>query len=107
MAQVDFTNARIAPYGTKNPTEYSYVNMSQGTLYDANGNSVCTNIGYTITKNVQKQLVIIFSGTFTTSGTQFFVQSTYNSNCPWKVSNISFNNGDTYVFSIKADLICQ
>lgn len=105
MAEVDFTNARIAPYGTSNSIKYGHLNINNGNLFDTSNNVIGTG-NYTIMKDTQKQLVVLYRGTFSASGTQFLVQAN-NSDAPWKVSNISFNNGDTYVFSIKADLICQ
>lgn len=116
MAQVDFTNARISPYTGNgiapssprvNPTRYSYVTLTSSTEFlDASGNRVSQPTKTTL-KNAQKQFVILYNGTFTASGTEFYIVYDNGGCAGWKVSNISFSSGDTYVFSIKADLICQ
>lgn len=112
MAQVDFTNARIAPAiitGFGNPTENTYLSINQQKLTNSSG-AYISNGSSTQLKNESKQLVYLYQGTFSASGTEFYV-ITYNNGSSrfsgWKVSNITFSSGDTYVFSIKADLICQ
>lgn len=108
MAEVDFTNARISPEQSgKNPTGAPLVNIDTGVLTNASGNLVASG-NHTVTKNTAQQFVILYSGTFDVSGTEFYLRSYGSSTaCAWKVSNITFSAGDTYVFSIKADLICQ
>ena len=112
MAQVDFSNARITP--TTNPwghsanptgTEYANLNVSNG-IYDASGNGLVSNFSMNILKNANRQFVFLWSGTFTASGTEFYIVSSSGYSA-WKVSNITFNAGDTYTFSISANLICQ
>lgn len=112
MAQVDFSNAKITP--VTNPSGYSanpvgraYANLqiSNG-IYDASENSLVTNHHFNILKDVSRQFIFLWTGTFTASGTEFYIFE--NRGCSaWKVYNITFNAGDTYSFSIRADLICQ
>ena len=117
MAQVDFTNARIEPYtGTLggrtnvNPTAHEKVMIyNDVSLTDSSGNAVSS--GYTVTTliNQQKQLMVLYNGTFSASGTEFYILGIPNSNqiCGWRVYNISFSSGDTYVFQINATLVCN
>lgn len=117
MAQVDFSNARIAPYtgsaiapswSRVNPTYFTYLTLTSSTdIIDANGSRI-SQATITTLKNAQKQFVILYSGTFSASGTEFYIAyAAGTAVAGWKISNISFSSGDTYVFSIKADLICQ
>ena len=111
MAQVDFSNARIEPVvspnvSTGNATANSYLNLNSTALVDATDNAIVTNYSSQLLKNEKKEFVYMYTGTFTTSGTVCYIR--YVSNVSWwKISNISFSAGDTYAFSIKADLICQ
>lgn len=112
MAEVDFSHARIEPstLTTANPTEKYFLSLNTNRLYAYGGTAYTTEIGIgTCTQlvNQQKQLVYQYQGTFNTSGTEFGVWVLGGTLAGWKVSNISFNNGDTYIFQIKADLICQ
>lgn len=112
MAEVDFTNARIEPFsglsGLPNPTSKSYLGLDTNNLYDVVNYTTEVGVGTrTRVKDAQKSFVNLYSGTFNTSGTQFGVWALGGTLTGWKVSNITFSAGDTYVFSIKADLICQ
>ena len=103
MAEVDFSHARIQPNTdyTGNPTRNSYVGVTvaEGYLYGDGGSIVARPIVTRIT-NQQKQFVYQFAGTFSLSGTKFYVGV-------WTVTNVSFSSGDTFIFQIQADLICQ
>lgn len=110
MAQVDFTNARITPIG-KNPTERAHVSlMGLDNFRDANGIAVTNNLNNSIITSTRKVLIVQFQGTFTTSGTEFYIWTT-NTGVPnsyhYRISNISFASGDSYNFKIRVDLICQ
>ena len=112
MAEVDFSHARIEPSTlvNANPTSKSELSLNTNNLYSYGSTSYTTEIGIgTCTRlvNQQKQLVYQYQGTFNTSGTSFGVWTLGGTIVGWKVSNISFNSGDTYVFQIQADLICQ
>ena len=119
MAEVDFSNARIEPCNVVitsstnvNPTKFTNVSLWNNPLYiysvsqghtTAIGNGTETRL-----TNQQKQLVYLYQGTFSASGTEFYIlNSDSSSHAGWKISNISFNSGDTFVFKIRADLICQ
>lgn len=116
MAEVDFSHARIEPLTAMgsfpnivNPVSlYGYLSLTYGSyLYDANENTVAS-MTHTVLINTSNQLVVLFQGTFSTSGTEFYIIGTsYPRACGWKVSNISFNSGDTYVFQINATLTCN
>ena len=107
MAMVDFSNARIEVNSTdtESPTKYANVNLAGGYLYDASGNVIGgSNISQLI--NQQKQLMYNYQGTFSASGTEFYVVGN-GYQARWKISNISFSSGDTYVFQINASLVCN
>lgn len=108
MAQVDFSNAvieictgvsrslpviRMANIGT-----YSYDRR----LWDSNLNRISSNESITTPVENRYQKSLLYSGTFTTSGTEFYLFDTDSRNYSWKVSNISFNAGDTYYFQVDA-----
>lgn len=107
MAEVDFSHARIQPW-YNNPTIKSNLCLNTAYLYDITAYTTEIGIGNcTQLVNQQKQLVYQYQGTFNTSGTEFGVWTLGGTIGGWKVSNISFSSGDTFIFQIKADLICQ
>ena len=111
MAEVDFTNARIEPSSLGNwvnPTNAADVSLNNYSYYllDSSGSSISSALSPTQLINQQKQLMFLYQGTFTASGTEFYIRPT-SSLSGWKVSNISFNSGDTFVFQINATLTCN
>ena len=110
MAEVDFSNARITPLNITNsinPTTGIDLSLSSG-VYSSSWANIVTGGSITRLINTGNQLVFLYRGTFTASGTELYVGAGYtNYNYGWKISNISFNSGDTYIFKIRADLICQ
>lgn len=118
MAEVDFSHAKIEPMAvgvwseypnTKNPTEGNNVTLTGSMVIFRNG-GVAYTISYTRTDlvNQQKKLVYQYQGTFPTSGSEFHLFNRISSDVyGWRIYNISFNSGDTFVFQIQADLICQ
>lgn len=115
MAEVDFSHAKIAPATsfngstTVNPTANSDVSLNPNGyyLYNSNGDSISSAMYPTKLINTAKQMVLQYSGTFTASGTEFYVRTVGSYMAAWRVYNISFSSGDTFIFQIKADLICQ
>lgn len=112
MAEVDFSNATIEidPSATQSPVTYANVNLDRADLYSTNGAQITTGATMSRLINEQKQLMYLYQGTFTADGTAFVVHGVYGANnwaARWKVSNISFNSGDTYVFQINATLTCN
>ena len=109
MAMVDFTNAKIEPATSmNNPTYTTDVGLNNSIL-SSSGSIITSGATRTRIVNEQKQLVYLYQGTFTASGTEFRIQmetgqGIYTS---WRVYNISFADGDTYLFQVKADLICN
>lgn len=106
MAQVDFSNAVIEPYGTQNITAYSNLDLNTTVLRDANDNTISNAFTPSQLINQQKQLMYLYQGTFSASGTEFYMYYT-NGQGKWKISNISFSSGDTFVFQINATLVCN
>ena len=112
MAEVDFTNARIAPATSYpggstayNPTYDAYVSLTKYNKFvNAGGGNITSSFNRTTVKDQQKQFVLMYNGTFSANGTEFYILGDAGA---WRVYNITFSSGDTFVFSIKADLICQ
>ena len=116
MAEVDFSNAKIEPMSLNdgnvwiNPTVNSYLTLnSLSSLYNVNGVSI-TDVFYPqIITNASKRLVILYSGTFSANGTEFYLPLRQSGNyfAGWRFFNITFSAGDTFMFKVRADLICQ
>lgn len=110
MAEVDFSHAKIEPSGFDanyvNPTARNDVSLSasSGWIYNSSAGTI-GNIYSTKLVNEAKQIVYQYQGTFSASGTEFYMGT--GDYTLWRVFNISFNTGDTYIFQVKADLICQ
>ena len=98
MAQVDFSNARIEPDSSGWVTS-SNVALFNSILYGLTEGKPQINTGYTynITYDSPSKRVILYTGTFTASGTGFYM----GINGYWKVTNISFSAGDTYSFEVE------
>lgn len=122
MAEVDFSNARIEPvafpgigqstfsnYTAVNPTEKQNVSIAMtAQLYNANSAVISRNGQISRLTNERKQLTYLYQGTFNASGTEFYIIDYGNYKMgAWRISNISFSAGDTYVFTINATLTCN
>lgn len=109
MAIVDFSNARIEPVGTKsifNTTSNVDLDISNWTLKDASGNTINTGQASRLIDQ-QNRLLFAYYGDFTASGTEFYIGQSISSGSivyAWKISNISFQSGDSYSFKINATL---
>ena len=113
MAEVDFSNARIEPatiYKSEtmvNATINSNLSLDNGFLRNVSGSSISTDVQRSVLVNEKKQLMYLFQGSFSASGTEFYVYKSDGGKAAWKISNISFSAGDTYVFQINATLVCN
>ena len=103
MAQVDFSTAVLEPAPGTKPMDYSsYMRIyySSGIWNAPNGAVIVANNGqYKLVEN-QNKVTVVYTGTFTASGTEFYIGYFSNGIKLWKVTNISFNSGDTYSFAI-------
>ena len=106
MAQVDFSNASLSLVGSAPPFSTSYVNLNTATLRDVNGNAITTNNSITFLENEQDSLLASYTGVFIASGTEFYIYTANNIGL-WKISNISFQNGDAYTFQMPVTLTCN
>lgn len=108
MAAVDFSNARLSvdTTRTKSPIYPPYLNLPSSPC-DINGNSISTAASATRIVDEQNKVSYKYNGTFTASGTEFYFGNYYPSEQRWRISNITFNSGDTYVFQINATLTCN
>lgn len=114
MAEVDFSNAKIEPvdiwqsqYVMYNPTANEYLGLASSyhtRLYDSNQQQISSTFTRTQLINQSKQFMYIYQGVFSASGTEFYI---LGDNVVWRVYNISFQSGDSYVFQINASLICN
>jgi len=110
MARCDFSNARLEAIGANPITNRSRLGLenSDQLFKIQNGSfvSITTNQSRTAVTVKSTILKYIFNGTFTESGNSFYfgIAGNYSvqTNGYWKMSNISFNAGDTYSFEIDA-----
>lgn len=107
MALVDFSNAIIEPDPTRSscPLYAMATNINLENLYffDSSGNQI-GNGECTVVVMDKYNLSLVYTGTFSASGTEFYM-GTLGSG--WKVSNISFSNGDKYDFQVNVTLTCN
>lgn len=110
MAIVDFSHATIEPVGTSSQTGQTFLSLKNQQFKDVNGTVINSGGSYTTMKEEQRLVMYQYNGTFIASGTEFYVGMITSSGIlksAWKVSNVSFSSGDTYVFQIRASLICN
>ena len=110
MAQVDFSNAVLDVFEgnesvkSMQPLNYDvYLRLGEWITNTGGGSSITSSHSTSILTNTPSKVSILHTGTFAESGTAFLIGQYWdNSNwrAPWKVSNISFSNGDTYSFVI-------
>jgi len=104
MAQIDFSNARIEPYGTNTPSANQYASLQISSFYDASGvQKINENDSQTQVTTTKNRVVFRYRGRIQSgfSGTVFLIGSY------WKVSNISYSAGDTYDFTVGCDITCN
>lgn len=104
MAQIDFSNAVLDVNGNSTPlTEDDYMSFNNTAyLWNSQGQYITSNQTKTIINNTPAKVSILYTGSFTTSGTEFYIGN--GGGNPWKVSNISFSSGDTYSFVIDIEV---
>lgn len=97
MADVDFSNAVLDVVSENMLTYGNYLGFDVNSyLMDSSGNYITNGASRTIISNTPSKVSILFTGAFGASGNTFYMRGTSQ----WKVSNISFSNGDTYAFVI-------
>ena len=100
---VDFSNAVIT-VGTANPTAVSYLGTNASSyLYDSTGTSRIGS-GTKTNRSYDEGTITYYNGTFSSSGTSFYICGDSSSTCYWLVSGVSFESGDVYGFSISVVL---
>lgn len=104
MAQVDFTNAHIQPYGNNPIYEQGDAGLANVTnFYNSSGTAIAT-VSKSVITDDPKKLVFNLSGTFSASGTEFYI-GTSGSDFVYRVFNIHFSNGDTFIFRFNANIV--
>lgn len=104
MAQVDFSNAHIAPYD-KNPIGTYNTGFATVTSFrDSGGNTITNTVSLTTLKNESAEAIYRFTGSFSASGTEFYFGYASSYIC-WRVTNVTFSSGDTFDFSVKLNII--
>lgn len=111
MAVVDFSNAvlDVRANNVYNPmTQGNYMRFNESSaLYDATTTQITTNTSNRVIRDTPTKTTILYMGTFTTSGTEFYMgdgRYNYPEYRMWKVSNISFSANDTYAFVIDIEV---
>ena len=107
MARIDMSNAHIEVW--VNPLMTVNLSLDQnGDFRSLDSTPVQVSSGSVaeLTKTKDK-LLLRYYGTFTASGTGFGIYSTTAYNNHWKITNVSFQSGDTYDFTIGANLTCN
>ena len=107
MALVDFSSAVItpAPTDTVIPATYRWVNLQATNLLDSSGNTIGT-VSCSGTDVSSKERKFSYTGSFSASGTEFYIAGRDRAGA-WKISNVSFQNGDICIFDITAKIICN
>ena len=99
MADVDFSHAVLDVNGSNKPMSTGdYLQLYNGQYFHVGGGVVVNyyNSSMSIITNTPTKVSILYAGSFDISGTGFTIgNSDY-----WKVSNISYSEGDTYSFII-------
>ena len=110
MARVDFSNAVIEFLEKdifSSSLGYWALNGYGGTfsfaLYDIEDNSIATGNTPSAVSSA-KGFTVTRTGTFTASGTEFYIRANVGSKRIARISNIVFREGDTYSFDIKVDV---
>ena len=106
MAVVDFSNAVLEHNGNTKPFDQKYISVIGDNTVICDANKQVITSSYTKTKEVDDKgrFVAAFNGTLTTSGTELYIKFGGGAwdTMYWKITNISFNSGDTFSFKIKA-----
>ena len=101
MAQIDFSNATLSIKPNVGlPAGEGYAGLNTVVFLDANGSRINSSSNVSVLLNNENNFTLLYDGTMEASGTEFYIGS-------WKVSNISFSSGDTYVLQIKGTLTCN
>ena len=102
MAQVDFSNASF-DFGT----DFALGDRMGLTSYlcDSSGR-IIGNHTATTTAAADSYTCKITEGRFTSSGTEAYICNSAGTRKFWRIYNISFSYGDTYEFTVKANLTC-
>ena len=100
MAQVDFSSAKLEPYN-KSFWSRAYLHLQVAYLFDSGGTTI-SNVQLSTLLRTYNKVTLLFVGTLNASGTEFIIGNG-TAKC-WKVTNISFNAGDTYSFAIDIEI---
>lgn len=104
MAQLDLSNAHITPiFPPANDAGYLFLASSNFRFFDVNGQQIASGSGSILVEQTSN-FKVYYSGSFTASGTEFYIGK-LNTQPVWRVSGVSFSVGDTYAFTIRADII--
>lgn len=108
MAVVDFSNAVLTPYMINGYPPYSeyfmalYPYYGNVLIYDSAGTRIFDSSSVRDANN-RDYFIVHFSGHMTASGTEMYIGIS-GTQLFWKISNVTFSNGDTVDFKIKAQV---
>lgn len=106
MAQLDLSNAHIS-VANISPLENANLSLNQSWNF-RNASKVQISNGNGSQASRDKDGILLrYYGTFTASGTEFYLFSNNSYGNHWRISNVSFSSGDTYDFTIAANLTCN
>lgn len=101
MAHVSFNNAKLIPTNNSwmqaSPAFLNLYGNGSGSGLRFSGVSV-SNFQARIKENTSSKATLNYSGTFTTSGNDFYIN--WNDAQIWHITNISFVSGDDFDFDI-------
>jgi hypothetical protein len=103
MADVDFSSA-VLDANTYPMRGGNYMGLSDDRLWDSSFQVINTNRSVRIITNTITKVSVLFSGTFTASGTEFYLGYLSAYERGWRVSNIAFSSGDAYSFVIDIEV---
>lgn len=97
MAQVDFSNA-VLDVSSGYPLSTRYLVFDDFyALLNSSSYAISSTVSKTYLVNTPTKVSILFTGNFTTSGTEFYMGS---NSLKWRVSNIVFDSYDDFSFVI-------
>ena len=107
MANIDFSNAVVERVGlwNLNNAYLTYLGLGTSSFYSLDSVLINEGSNFAVLDNTTNKLKVLYSGQIKSDaspGNAFTLFA--GSNKTWKISNISYNPGDTYSFTIEVDL---
>lgn len=108
MAEINFSNAVLTPWkdsGLRSAIGIAYLDLRVGIIVNSSGTVITSTFNSTALKESASEIIIAIRGTMTASGNEFYIAySAAGTPKVWRISNISFQSGDTFYLQIKATI---